>query len=544
MRSRIGLLVLASALLLSGCGGGDPAKPATKQIDINPKPVAQLRAGGDLRWPVSKIASQFNYYQESGPDSDAGDVFDAVMPYLFRRVATGGTEPNPNYLVAAESDGRTATYKLNPKAVWQDGSPFGWQDFDAQVKAMNGSNPAFVTNGNSGYSDITKVERGADDHEVKVTFAKPIAEWHSLFNPLYPRSTMSDPVVFNTGWADHPLTSGGPFRFEAADRVAGTLTLAPNEKWWGDRPRLSRIIFRAVARDSQVQSFINGDLDWISASATDYGQVAAAPNSAVRSAPSPGYRLLTVNGAPGALLADQRLRVAVLRGIDRTTLIRSQFAKLAPDLGELNNHFNFPGTRYYQDDSGPLAVDPAAAGRSLDELGWKPGSDGRRAKDGKPLTVRMVVQAGDKAYTDEAKLVQDMLGKIGVTVQLTTVPAGQYYRDYVEKGDFDLAGVGWSGSPNPVQDASAIYLSGEAGARNYGKIGSPEIDALFAKAATEVDEAKRAALLNQADHELFELGHSLPLFQKVQFIAVRSNLANFGAFGFGETDYAAIGFTS
>ena len=40
---------------------------------------------------------------------------------------------------------------------------------------------------------IEKVERGDNDLEVRVTFARPYADWKSLFSPLYPKQVTGTP---------------------------------------------------------------------------------------------------------------------------------------------------------------------------------------------------------------------------------------------------------------------------------------------------------------------------------------------------------------
>ncbi len=49
-------------------------------------------------------------------------------------------------------------------------------------------------------------------------------------------------------------------------------------------------------------------------------------------------------------------------------------------------------------------------------------------------------------------------------------------------------------------------------------------------------------MANQVDQMIWQEGFSLPLFQSPGNIAVRSDLANFGAFGLADVDYTAIGF--
>ncbi|MEZ0094759.1 hypothetical protein [Streptacidiphilus sp. EB129] len=49
------------------------------------------------------------------------------------------------------------------------------------------------------------------------------------------------------------------------------------------------------------------------------------------------------------------------------------------------------------------------------------------------------------------------------------------------------------------------------------------------------------ALYNQADAQIWQLGHSIELFQRPQIIADRKGLANFGASGLASTDWTIVG---
>ena len=55
---------------------------------------------------------------------------------------------------------QVVTYKINPKAIWYDGTPITWQDFDWQWKALNGTSKAYQIASANGYEDIENVQRG------------------------------------------------------------------------------------------------------------------------------------------------------------------------------------------------------------------------------------------------------------------------------------------------------------------------------------------------------------------------------------------------
>jgi peptide/nickel transport system substrate-binding protein len=97
------------------------------------------------------------------------------------------------------------------------------------------------------------------------------------------------------------------------------------------------------------------------------------------------------------------------------------------------------------------------------------------------------------------------------------------------------------GDAFPLSGLPQIYAS--QGESNFGKIGSPELDAKIEQTLEELDPAKARDLANQADKLIWAEGFSLPLTQSPGNVAVRSTLANFGAFGLADADYTKIGFT-
>jgi peptide/nickel transport system substrate-binding protein len=66
---------------------------------------------------------------------------------------------------------------------------------------------------------------------------------------------------------------------------------------------------------------------------------------------------------------------------------------------------------------------------------------------------------------------------------------------------------------------------------------------LFVEAIAELDDDKRAAPTDRIDEELWKVGHSLPLYHQPGAVAIRSTIANLGARGYGQYEYASIGVT-
>ncbi len=541
------VLLAVSAVALAACGGGTSTlTKTTQQIDVNPHPRDDVRDGGTLRLPLDIFPNNYNYNQIDGTNSDISNLSEALLPWPFTLAPDGTDVINRDLLTSGEvtsTSPQVVTYTINPKATWNDGTPISWRDFEAYWKSQNGRDPAYLTSGTTGYQDITSVARGVDDKQAVVTFGKPFAEWKNLFSPFMPASVTSTPVAFNTAWKTSMPVSAGPFTIESIDQTRKTITLKRDPKWWGTPAKLDRIIFSQYDRSALPDALANNELD-----AFDIGsdlnllrRAQTTPGAVVRDAPS-GYRYqVTLNGGGGALLSDARLRQAIAQGIDRAAVTTQMIGQIEPDAKPDGNHLYMPGTKDYQDNAGALPYDPAHAEQVLDSLGWVR-NGAVRQKDGKQLTLRLVF---GEAVTnvDVGKAIQNQLAKIGVTVELHQLPVTELFPN-ITTGNFDMAFFAWSYNGSPLSNSFNIYGSpiGNLVQENYGRVGTPEIDAQFTQGISELDDAKRAQLGNNADRLIWQQAHSVMLYARPGAVAIRSNVANFGAFGLANRNYIDAGF--
>lgn len=554
-------LVATATLVLGACGGGGGSAagggagdvsgdaPPAEGNDINPVDYADVSDGGDFFWAISALPPQYNYHQLDGTLRDNKNIIDSMLPEIMKGDAQSQYQPDPNYLVSAEvtsEDPQVITYTLNPDATWNSGRPIDWTDFEAQWKALNGTDPAYVVSGTTGYDVIQSVAQGATPQEVVVTFSSKFADWKGNFLPLYPRETNADPAVFNEGWINGPLDGAGPFKLDSIDATAKRVTVVRNEQWWGEPAKLDRIIYVALDSAAQPEAYANGTLSVleIGPSVSIFQRAQQVPDTVIRTAKGPNYRHITLNGAPGSILADPALRLAVMKGIDRNIITQSQIGPIVPDAKPLGNHLFVEGQAGYQDNSGVIAYDPEKAKSELDALGWTLQGD-VRAKDGQQLVIRDVIPTGTPVSEAEAKIVQQQLATIGVQITIDAVPLDNFFEQYVNTGNFDMTHFSWLGTPAPISSSSGIYrLTPDSVDQNYGRIGNDKINELLVQANAELDPVKQADIVNEIDQELWNIGHSLLTYQRPDAWAVKPNVANFGAKGFAEYDYTKIGFTA
>ncbi|WP_368681904.1 ABC transporter family substrate-binding protein [Mycobacterium intracellulare] len=550
---RLAAALFAVALSLSGCSPAINLIPETGQnarigtsSDINPRDPATLRDGGDLRLALTAFPPNFNILHIDGNSAEVAAMMKATLPRAFVIGPDGSTTVDTNYFTSIELTGtapQVVTYTINPKAVWSDGTPITWEDIASQVHALSGADKNFEIAGPSGAERVASVTRGVDDRQAVMTFAKPYAEWRGMFagnGMLLPKSMTATPEAFNKGQLDGPGPSAGPFIATSLDRTTQRIVLSRNPKWWGPRPRLDNITYLVLDDAARLPALQNNTIDATGVGTIDQLTIAQRTKGiTIRRAPAPAWSHITFNGAPGSILADKALRVAVSKGIDRQTIAKVVQYGLTSDPVALGNHIYVAGQKGYQDNSAVVPYDPAAAKRELDALGWKQVGQFRE-KDGRPLVIRDLFYdaQGSRQF---AQITQHSLAQIGVKLELVARAGSGFFTNYINVGDFDLAQFGWLGDAFPLSSLTQIYKSD--GESNFGKIGSPQIDAAIERTLEELDPDRARALANDLDRLIWAEGFSLPLTQSPGDVAVHSTLANFGAAGLGDLDYTAIGFT-
>ncbi|WP_371498885.1 ABC transporter family substrate-binding protein [Kitasatospora sp. NBC_00374] len=572
------VVAVAIALLLAGTAAGcsdDPA-PSTAAADLGGTDRSTVREGGTLRWAVDAVPTTLNVHQPEAT-ADSALLAHALLPSLFRLDTHARASADPDYLVSAESTPpgqrpQTVTYRLNPKAVWSDGTPVSAADFTAQWKALSGSDPAYHSDHPAGYAGIESVTQGADPHEVRVVLTQPYAAWRALFSPLYPAAVTGTPEAFNQPLADTFRTSAGPFTVAAYDAAGGKVALARNPRWWGEPAKAEELDFLAVPAADRLDALDQDRLDIAALTASvDHavpaaGAGSAAPPDAAAAAEAsaqalkraealPGLTLhraaaaaftqLTLNSSRGAL-ADQAVRRAVARAVDRQKTATAALGPLGLKAAALGNHLLMTDQDGYRDNSSALGDTPAAD--LLDQAGWR-ANGATRSKDGKELSLTLLIPDGSATARRTADELAAELTAAGIAVKPQAVAPETFVAQHLATGDFDLALFSWPATGYPGGEDRALYAKPRPGpdglpvvGLNYARTGSEEIDQLLDRAAAELDPAAQRDLLQKADARIWQLVHSVPLYQRPDLVAVRNSVAGAGAYGFTSPRFQDVGF--
>jgi len=548
-------LPLVAVMTLSACGGsssggGKPNSASTPSsnlplLDINAKPVDQLKDGGTLRWSIDQFGPQWNTLQVNGNEISMANVANAMLPVGTVTDEHANVSFNPDFWTAKQisTSPQKIEYKLNPKAKWSNGKPVNADDFISEWKALNGTNTKFNAVSTTGYEDVSSVAQGTDQYDVIATFTKSFAEWPTLFNPLYPAAATATPTAFDTMYNNAFPVSAGPFKFGGFDKSAQTATVVRDPNFWGAKPKLDKIVFKTLDQSAADQAFANGEIDYdfsMANVASSYNLAKTAKNGHITVAGGPNQRHFTFHNS--GVLADLNVRKAIAMGTNRLAIAQSDLTGLPiKNFATLDNHIFVPGQNGYQNNSGSVGkYDPEAAKKILDDAGWKVGGDGYRSKDGKPLTVSFTIPSGTASSANEAKLFQPMMKVIGVKLVIKTVPSGDLFDKYITPGNFEIAPFTWLGTAFPGSGAKSIYVT--KGGQNWTGMSDPVIDQDFDTALSATDLNVYRQKLNDADVHIWDEVHSLFLFQRLDMNGVVNNIANLGSFGFSTIDYSKIGY--
>ncbi|MET7568247.1 ABC transporter family substrate-binding protein [Streptomyces sp. NPDC005492] len=414
---------------LAGCGSDDESgKPLAAQ-DIAPAGRDLVADGGTLRWAVDDVPETLNTFQSDADDATTR-VAQAVLPAMFRLDAQGRPQRDADFLESAKvvdtEPKQVVLYKLDQRAVWSDGREIGAADFAAQWRALSGKDSAYWTARNAGYDRIEKIERGANNLEVKVTFSRPYADWKALFSPLYPKDVMGTPDAFNDGARRKLKVTAGPFGVQKVDLKDKEIVLARNPHWWGRPAKLSQLVLAAVPLDKRAAALADGTVDLAEIDPADANRITlagrargtgtplqgASPTNTgektenkgegrrekkklskkqrkalatalrrqdalraftVRRSLQPAYTQLALNGSEGPL-ADERVRRAVARALDRKALAKIVLGPLGLPAVPVGSHLALSGQAAYADNSGALGgQDTTEAQALLADAGWMPG---------------------------------------------------------------------------------------------------------------------------------------------------------------------------
>lgn len=215
-----------------------------------------------------------------------------------------------------------------------------------------------------------------------------------------------------------------------------------------------------------------------------------------------GARLISVqmNQSSSPELRDLRVRQAIIYAINNKGIASKIMRGFATPAGQQSP----PGYLGHQPQLVPR-FDLELASTLMDQAGYSKG-------------FRLSMIAPNNRYVNDAKIAQAiviMLAKINIEVELMTMPKAQYWQKY-DQGGADLMMVGWHSDTEDSANFSEFLamcrdLDSGYGRYNGGHYCNPEVDRIVSASAQQTDTQKRAQMLQQVEHILYQDAAFVPL---------------------------------
>ena len=546
-----GTAALGAVGLLSACGNGSASSEKTKAAgaganiedlyNINAQDVNSLKKGGTLRLPAGSIGPNFNFYTQSGNTSDNVNVMSTISQAGMWNLDFDGTyKLNTDFAVSFEhskkDDKIQVAVKLNPKAVFNDGTPITYKALQSTwniFKSLdNGYN--IVTSGI--YEFVESVEKGEDDYSATVTFSKPFYPLQSLFSEIL-HPALEDVELFNNGFVDepHPELGCGPFTLapNGWNSSEKTFTAVPNDKWWGDKPKLDRIVVREMADPAARAAYKNGELDAVEArTLSAYNEMKDVANSEIRR----GHRLFAGGMNLNAQhITDTAVRKAIFLGIDRGALAKIRFQGLPYEEEVPGSMIHMPFSPYYQDSYPTPNNNVSEAQKILEAAGYTKNGD-YYEKDGTKAGCAVVVFGDDPTNKGKAQTFTQQMKDVGIEIRIDQ-HADSEFATILGNWDYDISFSGYSVSADATESTKQFYYS-----ENNEGIGSKEIDALIDAMTLIEDDKERNLACNEIEKKhMAEFAFLGTITNGPDFVMVKKTLANYGPHLYKSMDWTAVG---
>ncbi len=462
----------------------------------------------------------------------AHHVFDSLVD------ADAGQTLQPSLAVSWTLQGdRSWRFALRPGVQFHDGSKFTANDvLYTLCRVLHPSGPTGSFQTASRELDSVEV---IDDLTIELRMHEPNPAFLSTLGGLFiisAHSAGAGDVVFNlaTGCGDIPAPAAtdfdngrmangtGPYRLTSY-RSGDALTLEPNLRYFGQKPRWSRVTMRGLPNaGSRLAGLLSGDLDLIeNPSSQDLPTIKARGGLAWSVVPSNRLIFLQpdVERDPSPLahgrdghnpLRDARVREAMSLAIDRKAIA----ARLLDGMAVPADRATPPGLFGALQDPPRVTYDPVRARKLLAEAG----------AEGMSVTL----SATRDRYIADAAVAQaigQFFSRIGIQTTVEAMPQVTFFPNRAKRAfSLDMAGWGYSSEGSAYLLRTWLATPDQAaglGGSNYGGYRNPSANAALVQGLHEMNDARRAALLQQAERAALQDYAIIPLYWETSLWAFK-----------------------
>jgi peptide/nickel transport system substrate-binding protein len=452
------------------------------------------------------------------------------------------------------ADGKSVTWKLKKGVTWHDGKPFTADDVVFNWQYSKDPATAAVTIAN--YKDIL-VEK-VDDYTITIKFDKPTPFWANAFvgpqGMIIPKHLYADYIGAKSREAPTNLKpiGTGPYKFKEfrpGDIVSGEINTnyhmenrpyfdAIEMKGGGDAVSAARAVLQTgefdFAWNMQVEDEIltrlekggkgrvvisdGGNIEHIQLNTTDPWTEVDGERSSLKTK-HPTLQYPEVRQALSMLVDKQSVQKYIY---GRTGIATANFVNNPEKFRSKNTHYEFN-------------IEKAAA--ILEKAGWKKGSDGVRAKDGKRLKFVYQTSINQPRQKTQA-IVKQACQKAGIEIEVKAVTASVFFSSDVANPDTythfysDLQMYTTTMTQPDPELFMNQFCSWEVATkankwqgRNITRWRSQEYDDNYKAAQVEIDPVKRAAMFIKANDLVIDNYVVIPVVARPGVVAMNTKLS-------------------
>jgi peptide/nickel transport system substrate-binding protein len=401
------------------------------------------------------------------------------------------------------------TYRINPTAVWSDGTPITSSDFRYTWEQGRPTNIR-------GMADITAVD-DTDPRTAIVTWREPNATWRERFRPILPKHLL-DGKDRNAEMKDGYRFSGGPWMIDHWTR-GQELKLVRNPTYWGSPTNLDGVVLRAIPDPTAArQAYKSNQIDM-------FVQAGAEPNiEEMRGLPDTGfeevsalnYSFISFN-TQSAPLDRRAVRQALAYATDRDAIVTQLQGPLRPGARPIQSLVSLANPDWYSEPFARYRRDLTKVAELMRADGWSKGGDGVWARGETRARIELLVDANLTFHTLFSQIVESQWKEAGFEVTVKRAAVATINVDLLPKGNYQavFTGAGASSSdPGQCARFCSRNIPSEATrfvGGNLSRISSPVLDDIWARADTELDVARRQELVRRGQEALADELPALPL---------------------------------
>ncbi len=494
--------------------------------------VQTAAVGHELRmaWNADVGPSNPHMYQPSQMFAQ-----DLIYEGLVNYGPGGRIEPHLAESWALSEDGRELTFVLRRDVVFSDGTPF-----DAKAVLLNVEHVLANRERHAWMEFIRQMDKvdAVDSHTVRFSLKQPYSGSLQELSLIRPLRFLSPSGFRETGITRDgikaPIGTGRWIMSEyRKDEYAVFLR---NDRYWGTKPTLSRVVVRVMPDvETRLLALERGDIDLL------FGDglvgleafVRLRQNRSVETFVSgPLFTRIVQLNTSRPLLADIKVRQAILSAVDKDSIVKSLLLDLEPRADGLFS----PGVPFTDVGLPPVPYDPGKTRALLEEAGWRltPGQ-GIRTRSGERLALTLAFAAPNTVAKGLAEVLQAYLRAVGIELRLHGEdPAATMRRQ--RAGDFDLMyGDSWGPPYEPAAFINTMRSPTQPSA--IAQTGLPmkaDIDRVIASAMAATSEERQREMYRILLTTFHEQAIHLPISHAVNLAVLRRD---FTGFGFAEQQY-------